>query len=87
MRRDDPALATRLQNGRVVGERVLRVEGEIPMSALRQFIIRDEAVDMVEYALLAGLLSLACVFAVETVGTKIIDMFGKLSTKMSAILP
>jgi Flp pilus assembly pilin Flp len=57
------------------------------MNALRQFIIRDEAVDMVEYALLAGLLSLACVFAVEAVGTKIIGMFGKLSTKMSGVLP
>ncbi len=57
------------------------------MSAIRQFIKADDWVDMVEYALLAGLLSLACLVVVESAGLSIGSMFTKLSTKLSQVLP
>ncbi len=37
----------------------------------------DQGQDLIEYALLAGLISLVCVLAITNVGTKVNDLFVK----------
>ena len=50
-----------------------------------RFIAEDEGQDLIEYALLAGLISLAAVAALGTVGTSITGLFDKISTKLNGI--
>jgi pilus assembly protein Flp/PilA len=47
----------------------------------------DEGADLIEYALLAGLISLAAVATLTTVGTSITGLFTKISVKLTAINP
>jgi pilus assembly protein Flp/PilA len=47
------------------------------MKSLFVRFVREEAgQDLIEYALLAGLISLVCVFAISQVGTKVNALFG-----------
>jgi pilus assembly protein Flp/PilA len=41
------------------------------MNALKNFIAREDGQDLVEYALLAALLSIVSILALHTLGTKI----------------
>ena len=55
------------------------------MGSIHQFVSSEEGADLIEYALLAGLISLAAVTALGTVGTSISGLFGKISTKLNGI--
>jgi pilus assembly protein Flp/PilA len=55
------------------------------MRIIKQFINDDGGADLIEYALLAGLISLAAVAALGTVGTSITGLFNKISTKLDGI--
>ena len=57
------------------------------MGSITRFINQDEGADLIEYALLAGLISLAAVATLTTVGTSITGLFTKISTKLSTITP
>jgi len=57
------------------------------MSSFKQFIDDDQGADLIEYALLAGLISLAAVVTLTAVGTSITGLFTKISTKLNGINP
>jgi pilus assembly protein Flp/PilA len=57
------------------------------MGSIKRFANDDQGADLIEYALLAGLISLAAVTALGTVGTSITGLFTKINTKLSAINP
>ena len=42
------------------------------------FVRQDDGQDLIEYALLAGLISLVCVAAITAAGTKLSALFGKI---------
>jgi Flp pilus assembly pilin Flp len=51
------------------------------------FVRQDDGVDMIEYALLVGLLSLACFMALSGIGRNIGQMFDQLGTSLTKVLP
>ncbi len=53
------------------------------MTYLKSFIRDEEGQDMVEYALLLGLIALVAVVAATALGTSINTKFGTLSTAIS----
>jgi pilus assembly protein Flp/PilA len=55
------------------------------MRAIQAFIRNEEGADLIEYALLAGLISLAAVATLSTVGTSVTGLFAKVSTKLDAV--
>ena len=55
------------------------------MKTFAHFLKDDRGADLIEYALLAGLISLAAVTALGTVGTSITGLFGKISAKLDGI--
>jgi len=55
------------------------------MRSIRQFLHDDNGADLIEYALLAGLVSLAAVGTLTNVGTSITGLFGKIKTKLDGI--
>ena len=58
------------------------------MDALAKRLIADEeGADLLEYALLLGLLSCACFLAMETLGSGLNAMFTSVATRLSGILP
>ena len=50
---------------------------------LNQLWRDDEGQDLIEYALLAGLISLVAVGAITTAGTNVNGIFEKVGTKLS----
>jgi pilus assembly protein Flp/PilA len=57
------------------------------METLTRFIHEDEGQNLVEYALLAGLVALVVMAAVTNVGTSISGLYGRLATKINGIAP
>jgi pilus assembly protein Flp/PilA len=55
------------------------------MSIIKRFMHADEGADLIEYALLAGLISLAAVATLTTVGTSITGLFGRIKQKLDTI--
>jgi pilus assembly protein Flp/PilA len=55
------------------------------MSRITRFIHDDRGADLIEYALLAGLISLAAVATLGIVGTSINGLFTKISGKLDGI--
>lgn len=55
------------------------------MSGITKFIKDDHGADLIEYALLAGLISLAAVATLTTMGTSLTGLFTKISDKLSGI--
>ena len=55
------------------------------MRSINRFVHDDEGADLIEYALLAGLISLAAVGTLTTVGTSITGLFGKIKDKLDLI--
>jgi pilus assembly protein Flp/PilA len=55
------------------------------MNSIVRFINDEGGADLIEYALLAGLISLAAVATLGIVGTSITGLFGKISTKLNGI--
>jgi pilus assembly protein Flp/PilA len=53
---------------------------------IKNFIVDDSGADLIEYALLAGLVALAAVTTLTAVGTNIAGLYTKISTKVSAIV-
>ena len=52
---------------------------------LKRFVQEDSGQDLIEYALLAGFISLVAVAAITTVGTGINTVYGNLNTQVAAI--
>lgn len=44
-----------------------------------RFVAEDEGQDLIEYALLAGLISLICVVAIKSAGTKVSTLFNNVA--------
>jgi pilus assembly protein Flp/PilA len=55
------------------------------MDTIKGFINDDAGADLIEYALLAGLISLACVVTLTSVGTNIGALYTKIASKISGI--
>jgi pilus assembly protein Flp/PilA len=55
---------------------------------ITRFITDDRGADLIEYALLTGLIALAAVGALGTVGTSLTTLFDKIKAKLdSAPIP
>jgi len=65
--------------GRVGGD---TAQGVRKMNALKNFIAGEEGQDLVEYALLAALLSIASIAALKVLGPKIAATWGKISAEL-----
>ena len=52
------------------------------MNAVKNFIAREEGQDLVEYALLAALLSIVSIAALKTLGPQIAATWGKITTAL-----
>lgn len=51
---------------------------------LVRFIHEDEGQDLIEYALLAGLITTAVVAVITTIGVRVLDLFSSLSSAIAA---
>jgi pilus assembly protein Flp/PilA len=58
---------------------------EREMGSITRFIKQDAGADLIEYALLAGLISLAAVGTLSAVGTSINGLFTKISGKLDGV--
>ena len=54
-------------------------------AAIQNFIAHEAGADLIEYALLAGLVALAAVATLTTVGTNISGLYSRISTKVAGI--
>jgi pilus assembly protein Flp/PilA len=52
------------------------------MNRLTQFVADDRGVDLIEYALLAGLVGIAAVGTLTTIGEKVSAIFGSIDTAL-----
>jgi Flp pilus assembly pilin Flp len=52
------------------------------MNAIKNFVAAEEGQDLVEYALLAALLSIASITALKVLGPKIAATWGKISAEL-----
>jgi len=66
----------------VCDERGRRVAGEHEMKIIARFINDDRGADLIEYALLAGLISLAAAATLTTIGTDVNGILTKISDKL-----
>ena len=57
------------------------------MNRILRFIDDDQGADLIEYALLVGLIALAMTTTLTNVSTSITGLFGKIQTKLGAINP
>ena len=55
------------------------------MKALMGFVNDDRGVDLIEYALLAGLIGVVAVTAIGAIGTKVGTIYGAIQTKLNAV--
>ena len=55
------------------------------MKALKNFIVREEGQDLVEYALLAALLSIVSIIALQSLGPVIADVWTQIETAISGV--
>ena len=54
---------------------------------MRSFVRDDEGQDLIEYALLVGLVSLVAVAALTLTGTKVNDIFTAINTQLTKAIP
>jgi Flp pilus assembly pilin Flp len=54
------------------------------INRLRGFARNDEAQDLIEYALLVGLISLVAVAAIGLAGGSVNDIFGSIAAQLAA---
>ena len=57
------------------------------LSMVKRFITDEDGADLIEYALLAGLVALAAVATLTTLGTSISGLYTRISTKIAGINP
>lgn len=50
---------------------------------VEQMFVREEGQDMIEYALLAALIAVACIVVMRLVGTSITGIFTSVTTSLS----
>ena len=55
------------------------------MTQVRAFVCNDEGQDLIEYALLAGLISLVAVATVTTAGTQVKEIFSTITGKLTTV--
>ena len=48
------------------------------LKTLSRFLSEDQGQDLIEYALLAGLIALVCVATITSAGSKVSALFGKV---------
>lgn len=53
--------------------------------ALTSFVNDEQGVDLIEYALLAGLIGVAAITAVTGIGTQVSRILGAVSSKLLAV--
>jgi len=56
-------------------------------SLIKNLIVEESGQDLIEYALLAGFISLAAVAAIGTVGTGVNGVYGDIATEVGQITP
>jgi pilus assembly protein Flp/PilA len=49
---------------------------------IKRFISDDTGQDLIEYALLAGLISIVCVIAITNAGTKVSGLYDKVQSSI-----
>ena len=54
------------------------------ITRMRAFARNEEAQDLIEYALLVGLISLVAVAAIGLAGGSVNEIFGNIATKLAA---
>ena len=57
------------------------------MGSFTRFLNDDQGADLIEYALLAGLISLACVAALTAIGGDVKKIYDSIQTKIAAAVP
>lgn len=57
------------------------------MRTLWRLVREDDGQDLIEYALLAGFISLVAVLAVQSVGTGVNSVYGDIQTTVGNITP
>jgi pilus assembly protein Flp/PilA len=57
------------------------------MTVLKNFVREEGGADLIEYALLAGLIAFACVVAMTALGGSLNGFFTATSTKLNSITP
>ena len=57
------------------------------MESLKRFVDGDQGVDLIEYALLAGLISLACITALTQVGSQLNTLYTAIKGKIPTAIP
>ena len=57
------------------------------MSTLRKFIREDEGADLIEYALLAGIIAVGCMAALSSVAGSLSGVFTRVNTAVAALIP
>src|SRR5689334_22696819 len=67
----------------MLGSTVGRIQMSL-MNRVRQFVRGEEGQDLIEYALLVGLISLVAVAAITTSGTSVNDIFTAISGQLAA---
>ena len=55
------------------------------MGSIRRFFNDETGADLIEYALLAGLISLACAVTLGSVGTSIKHLFERIAGKIDEV--
>jgi pilus assembly protein Flp/PilA len=55
------------------------------MNIIKQFVRDDQGADLIEYALLVGLIALAAVTTLTAVSTSITGLFTRISDQLNAL--
>jgi pilus assembly protein Flp/PilA len=58
------------------------ISGEVDMSLLKRFAADTNGATAIEYALIASLIAVAIITAVQTVGTKVSTVFGEVGNSL-----
>jgi pilus assembly protein Flp/PilA len=66
-------------------DKKMLASGGTVMKALFNRFVREEAgQDLIEYALLAGFISLACALIIEQIGTSLNTLYGNVKTQVDS---
>jgi Flp pilus assembly pilin Flp len=57
------------------------------IGAVTQFFSAEDGADLVEYALICGLLAFGCIVAMTSLSTSLSGFWNGVSTKLSSLLP
>jgi pilus assembly protein Flp/PilA len=57
------------------------------MNSIKRFMREEEGVTMVEYGLLAALIAVVCIGAIQVIGTQLNIVFGIIGTALDAVTP